>query len=146
MLDHYCRQYKNFVLIGDFNCKIGDDVINDFVDSYELASLVRRPTCFKSDNPRCIDLILTNTKSSFQATTTMKNRTVGLPYHDCHRFKRGPVKRGPKIISYRDYSRFGTLDFRTHLIHMLSSELGGNEDCGAFKAVVMAVLNEHASV
>ena len=28
----------------------------------------------------------------------------------------------------------------------LSSELGGNEDYGAFKAVVMAVLNEHAPV
>ena len=28
----------------------------------------------------------------------------------------------------------------------ISSELGGNEDYGAFKAVVMAVLNEHAPV
>ena len=60
--------------------------------------------------------------------------------------KGGHIKRGPKIISYRDYSRFGAVDFRTHLIHMLSSELGGNEDYGAFKAVVMAVLNEHAPV
>ena len=31
-------------------------------------------------------------------------------------------------------------------MHMPSSELGGNEDYGAFKAVVMAVLNEHARV
>ena len=31
-------------------------------------------------------------------------------------------------------------------MHMLSSELDGNEDYGAFKAVVMAVLNEHAPV
>ena len=123
-------------MIGDFNCEIGDDVISDFVDSYDLASLVRSPTCFKSDSSRCIDLILTNTKSSFQATTTIE---TGLS--DFHTMI---VKRGPKIISYRDYSRFSAGDFRAHLLHMLSSELGGNEDYGAFKAVVMAVLNEHA--
>ena len=58
--------------------------------------------------------------------------------------KGGHVKRGPKIISYRDYSRFSAGKFRAHLLHVLSSELGGNEDYGAFQAVVMAVLNEHA--
>ena len=51
MLDHYYRQYENLILIGDFNCEIGDDAISDFVDSYDLASLVRSPTCFKSDSP-----------------------------------------------------------------------------------------------
>ena len=60
--------------------------------------------------------------------------------------KGGHEKRGLKIISYGDYSRFSTMDFRTHLTHMLSSELGGNGDYGPFKAVVMAVLNEHAPV
>ena len=146
MLDHYCRQYENFILIGDFNCEIGDDVINDFVDSYELASLVRSPTCFKSDSPRCIDLILTNTKSSFQARTTIETGLSDFHTMIVTVLKGGHVKRGPKIISYRDYSRFSAVDFRTHLIHMLSSELGGNEDYGAFKAVVMTVLNEHAPV
>ena len=57
MLDQYCGQYENVILIGDFNWEIGDEVINDFVDSYELASLVRSPTCFMSDSPRCIDLL-----------------------------------------------------------------------------------------
>ena len=50
-LDHYCRTYENLILMGDFNCEIDDDVISDFVDNYNLASLVRSPTCFKSDNP-----------------------------------------------------------------------------------------------
>ena len=146
MLDHYCRQYENFILIGDFNCEIGDDVINDFVDSYELASLVRSQTCFKSDSPRCIDLVLTNTKSSFQATTTIETGLSDFHTMIVTVLKGGHVKRGPKVISYWDYSRFSAVDFRTHLIHMLSSELGGNEDYGAFKAVVMTVLNEHTPV
>ena len=146
MLDHYCRQYENFILIGDFNCEIGDDIISDFVDDYDLASLVRSRTCFKSDSPRCIDLILTNTKSSFQATTTIETGLSDFHTMIVTVLKGGHVKMGPKIISYRDYSRFSTVDFRNHLMHMLSSELDENEDNGAFKAVVMAVLNEHASV
>ena len=135
MLDHFCRQYENFILIGDFNCETWDDVISDFVDDYELASLVRSPTCFKSDSPRCIDLILTNTKSSFQATTTIETGLSDFHNMIVTVLKGGHVKRGPKIISYRDYSRFSTVDFRNHLMHMLSSELGWNE-----------VLNEHAPV
>ena len=113
---------------------------------YILASLVRSPTCFKSDSPQCIDLILTNTKSSFQATTTIETGLSDFHTMIVTVLKGGHVKRGPKIISYRDYSQFSTVDFRNHLMHMLSSELGGNEDYGAFKAVVMAVLNEHAPV
>ena len=125
ILDHYCRQYENFILIGDFNCEIGDDVINDFVDSYELASLVRNPTCFKSGSPRCIDLISTNTKSSFQATTTIETGLSDFHSMIVTVLRGGHVKRRPKIISYRGYGRFGAVDFRTHLIHIHSSELGG---------------------
>ena len=60
--------------------------------------------------------------------------------------KVGYIKRVPKIILYRDDSRFSAGDVRTHLIHMVSSEVGENETYGAFKAVAMAVLNEHAPV
>ena len=112
MLDHYCRQCENFILIWYFNCEIGDDVINDFFDSYELASLVRSPTCFKSDSPRCIDLISTNTKSSFQATTTIETGLSDVHTMIVTVLKGGDGKRGPKIISYRDYSRFRAEDFR----------------------------------
>ena len=65
VLDHYCHQYESLILIGDFNCEIDGDSIRSFVDNYNLNSLVRSPTCFKSDNPRCIDLILTNRNRSF---------------------------------------------------------------------------------
>ena len=60
--------------------------------------------------------------------------------------KGGYVKRGPKIITYRDYNRFSTIDFRNHLFYMIAHELSENGDYGAFEAVVMAVLNEHAPV
>ena len=120
-LDHYCRAYENLLLIGDFNCEIGDDVISDFVDNYNLASLVRS---FKSDSPRCIDLILTNRNRNFQSTVTIETGLSDFHLMIATVVKGGFVKRGPKIITYRDYSRFSTIDFRNHLFYRISHELG----------------------
>ena len=52
-------------LSGDCSCKIGDEVVGGFVDSYALGNLVRSPICLKSDIPRCIGLILTKKKLIF---------------------------------------------------------------------------------
>ena len=146
MLDHYCRHYESLILIGDFNCEIDGDVISSFVDNYNLNSLVRSPTCFKSDSPRCIDLILTNRNRSFQSTVVIETGLSDFHAMIVTVLKGGYVKRGPKIITYRDYSRFSAVDFRAHLSNVLSQELVGNGDYGAFEAVVMGVLNEHAPV
>ena len=44
-----------------------------FCDTYNLKSLVKKPTCFKNlDNPSCIDLILTNRIKSFQNTCVLE--------------------------------------------------------------------------
>ena len=48
--------------------------------------------------------------------------------------KGGFVKRGPKIITYRDHSRFRSIDKRNHLFYMiLPHELSENGDCGALR-------------
>ena len=60
--------------------------------------------------------------------------------------KSGYVKRGPRIITYRDYGRFSAIEFRNHLFYNISHELSENEDYGTFEAVIMSVLNEHAPV
>ena len=72
VLDHYCRHHESLILVGDVNCKIDADVISSFLDNYNLNSLVRSPTCFKSDNLRCTDLILTNRNKSFQSTAVIE--------------------------------------------------------------------------
>ena len=146
MLDHHCRQYENLILIRGFNCEIDEVAISGFVDSYDLTNLVRNPTCFKSDSPRCIDLILTNRKSSFKDTVTIETGLSDFHLMILTVLKGGYVKRGPKIITYRDYSKFSTVDFNSHLAYVLACGLGGSGDYGAFEAVVMNVLNGHAPV
>ena len=65
-----------------------------------------KPTCFKSAQGTCIDLILTNRKSCFQFTNTFE---TGLS--DCHTlihtmFKSSFFKLPPKKIVYRDFKNF----------------------------------------
>ena len=46
--------------------------------SFDLASLIDFTTCYKSINPTCIDLILTNKKNHFMKSTTFE---TNLPDH-----------------------------------------------------------------
>ena len=69
-LDFYNSKYEKYILIGDLNCEPSNSVIRDFMNINNLSNMVKDPTCFKSNNPKCIDLILTNGKGSLKSTTT----------------------------------------------------------------------------
>ena len=68
MLDHFANSYTNFIIMGDFNEVSSSAEISRLISTHGLFSLIRSPTCFKSIDWRCIDLILTNKKFSFQNT------------------------------------------------------------------------------
>ena len=46
--------------------------MSNVMNLHGLANLVKVPTCFKSDNPRCIDLILKNNRKCFKGTRTIE--------------------------------------------------------------------------
>ena len=79
-LDFYSSECESICLMGDFNCEPGENIINDFMDCYNLSNLVKSPTCFKLDSRRCSNLILKSRKGSFQNT---QYRAVGIPRHHC---------------------------------------------------------------
>ena len=78
------------------------------------------PDLFQISNPRSIDLILYNGKSSFNAMIV----TV---------LKGDFFKRGRKIVTYRGYSKFSAVDFKDNLVHIVSSELSEVEDYGVLR-------------
>ena len=49
-LDLYLRDYKRFMLIGDFNILESDPCVRDFNNQYDAKNIVKEPTCFKSIN------------------------------------------------------------------------------------------------
>ena len=80
------------------------------------------PTCFKNpDNPKSIDLMLTNSVHSFQNSCALE---IGLS--DFHKMtvtvlKSYLKKKQPKIIFYRDFGKFSNNDFKTQLLRDFST-------------------------
>ena len=95
-IDHFSDKYENFVVVGDFNALEMEQEIGDFMDLFAFKNLVKanlaslkisykgegppsliieieiEPACFKSGNPRCIDLILTSRGRNFQQTMAIE--------------------------------------------------------------------------
>ena len=64
------NSYEKINLMGDFNMTMSNPILSQFLDTFALSPLNIKPTCFKnSKNPSCIDLLLTNFKSSFKKTS-----------------------------------------------------------------------------
>ena len=141
-LDVYCN-YEKFLLAGDFNVQETEVPLQEFLDEFGAKNLVKEKTCFKNlENPSCIDLFITNSSQSFQKTTTV---TTGLS--DYHKMivtvlKTTFPKAKPKIVTYRNYSKFSEMDFRKDLrgkIHTLQKK-----DYESFECAFLEVLNIHA--
>ena len=60
--------YERCVRIGDFNAEPSDVRMTPFLDTQVLHSHVKLKTCFKSEEGRCIDLILSNQKHCLHST------------------------------------------------------------------------------
>ena len=72
-LNHYNTTYENITLIGDFNMNPDKNkFLNYFNETFNLKNLINEPTCFKSQNPSMIDLILTNHRSSLMKTAVLE--------------------------------------------------------------------------
>ena len=46
-LDFYSSTIDKFIVLGDFNAETSNTTISDFCATYNLKSLIKKPTCFK---------------------------------------------------------------------------------------------------
>ena len=46
--DLYLTKYDQHLFLGDFNAEVKNSSVKKFCSSYNLASMIRRPTCFKN--------------------------------------------------------------------------------------------------
>ena len=78
MIDRYST-FDNVMVLGDFNLEPDDKDLSSLLQEHGLYNLIKQPTCFKSSNGRCIDLILTNCKHSF-----MHSKSFETSFSDHH--------------------------------------------------------------
>ena len=128
-------------MLGDFNLSTENPNLKNFMCSFDLESLINSPTCYKSTNPSCIDLILTNKKNHF-----MKSATFETGLSDHHKLittiLRKTISKGnSKKMFYRDYKRFDQKKFETELKLKFP-----NLSYSTFQAVFLEILNKIAPV
>ena len=113
------------------------------MDTYKLVNLIKNPTCHKSDNPRCIDLILTNCESHFQNTTNVETGLSDFHVMILSILKGDFTKRCPKIFTYRDCKKFDIPSFRSEI---LNHRILNSRDYGSVDISVKSLLNKHAPI
>ena len=143
-IDHYSEKFENFLLLGDFNTVETDQHLHNIMTGYALKNLMKEPTCFKSENPRCIDFILTNRYRSFQNTTTVE---TGLS--DFHQIvltvlKKTYQKAGPPVLNYGDYKNFSEQTFKQDLREELEIIKSSDINYDSIQHCFEKVIDKHA--
>ena len=72
IIDYYSSKYENLILIGDFNLPTEKEYLDALIQVYNLNNLINKPTCFQSNTPAYIDLILTDKKNLFKLSDTFE--------------------------------------------------------------------------
>ena len=107
---------------------------------FNLESLRNTRTCFQSEKPRCIDLILTNKKSLFK---NCKMFQVAIWWRlVLTSLKLQYIQGNPKTKFYRDYKSFKFESFNNELNELLKSEKEINYYL--LENIFLQVLNAHA--
>ena len=92
-----------------------------FCDNYGLKTLIRKPTCFRNtENPICINLMLTKVPRSFQSTYVIETDLSDFHLMTLTVVRKEYQKFQSRIISYRSYRHFPNENFRENLLHNLS--------------------------
>ena len=78
------------------------------MNTFNLDSLINKPTCFQSTNPTCIDLILTNKKSLFKNSNVLEVRISNHHSFITTALRSQLIKGNTKMKMYRDYKTFNT--------------------------------------
>ena len=90
-LNVFSSIYENFVLLGNFKFSTDNPNLNNFMCSFHLERLIDSPTCYKSINPTCIDLILIKKKIHF-----MKSATFETDLFDHHKLITTTLRKNDK--------------------------------------------------
>ena len=106
-----------------------------------MNNLINKPTCFQSNKPICIDLILTNNKNLFKLSNTFE---TGISDH--HKLvsttlKLGSFKGTPKMKIYRSYKKFELENFNKILKDKLENVT--NHSYAEFEKVFLKEVSKH---
>ena len=120
-LDQILNAYENVLILGDININSLDKKsgkykhLENFCDTFDLKNLIKEPTCFQSDNPTSIDVILTNKNRSFMHTKSVVNGLSDWHSIIFTMFKKQITRLNPIEVKYRSFKDFDEQSFLSEL-------------------------------
>ena len=136
----YSKFYQRDMMIGDFNAEKSEPCLSQFLFEMNPKNIVKEPICQKRlSNPSCIDLVITNSSSSFQNT-----KAISTGLSDFHKMivnvlKQTSQRSSPKELVCTDYTNSDRLTFKRELEKKLNQQIN---ECQHFEQV----LNMHAPI
>ena len=132
------------MLIGDFNLTINNKRIQNVMTTFDLECLIKKPTCFQSSNPTCVDLILTSKKEFVKNTDVIE---VGISNNHSLTvtvLKSLLLKGNAKTKLYRDCDSFIIDHFKEDLDNNLKNN--SITEYSHFQNVFLEILHKHAPI
>ena len=148
-IEFYSKTYDKILIAGDFNAQVSDIKLDTFCSIWNLKSLGKEPTCFRSpNNPSCTDLLLTNAIRSFQQTQVFETGLSDFYKLVATVLKTTFPKSPPKIITHRSYKNVSKDLFQDDLNSLLSKENMALEfnSLTSFTKIFTDTLNKHAPI
>ena len=140
----YSKFYERSMLIGDFNAEESELCLLQFLFEMNAKNIVKKPTCFKSlSNPSCIDLVITNSFSSFQNTKAISTGLSDFYKMVITVLKQTFQRSSPKELVYRDYRNLDWVTFKRELEEKLNQQINVYKH---FEQIFLEVLNTHAPI
>ena len=132
------------MLIGDFNLTINNKRIQNVMTTFDLECLIKKPTCFQSSNPTCVDLILTSKKEFVKNTDVIE---VGISNNHSLTvtvLKSLLLKGNAKTKLYRDCDSFIVDHFKKDFDNNLKND--SITEYSHFRNVFLEILHKHAPI
>ena len=119
-LDIHSSNREKFLFLGGFNAEMTDPSLKEFCNLYLLKNLIKKSTCSKNpDNPKVIDLLLTNRPRSFCNSDTLETALSDFHKLTLTILKTYFKKQARKMINYQNYKNFSNELFPADLIKVI---------------------------
>ena len=103
---------SHWFVMGDMNFDMNsDNPLYDLCVMYNLTNLVVGPTCFKSDNPTAVDVLLSSEPKRFKCALNTSCSLSDFHNFTCVATKLHKCYTSPKTIFYRSYKKFDDESF-----------------------------------
>ena len=130
--------------MGDFNCTVLNPTMVEVLENFQMTSQISIPTCYKSQQGSCIDLILSHSKSFLFKCDAVE---TGVSDHHLMIYgflKSKSIKIPPKEVTYRCFKTF-SFEYFSQIIQQ--QFLYGNINCyEKFENMVVNLLDIYAPV